>query len=134
MKGFHRAVTFTSVSGLLLMSSMAGAVELNIYGVGHVSADSVDDGQDSSFYAASSSSRLGFAGKNDIGDGWDVIFQYETGLDPTSQGGNDGNGPTSQAGQLFTKGRPSFVGLQGGFGKALIGHMPAVDQWITDNN
>ncbi len=134
MYGFKNKKNAIILSGLL-MGSGVSALELNVYGVGHVSADNVDDGNDSSMYATSSSSRLGFSGKNNIEPGWDVLFQYETGLDPTSQGTNDGNGSSAaNAGQIFTKGRPSFVGLQGGFGKALIGHMPAADQWINDYN
>ncbi len=121
--------------GALFMGSGVSALELNVYGVGHVSADNVNDGNDASMYATSSSSRLGFRGKNNIEPGWDVLFQFETGLDPTSQGINDGNGSSAaNTGQIFTKGRPSFVGLQGDFGKALIGHMPAADQWINDYN
>jgi predicted porin len=119
---------------LFIASQQAVALNLNIYGVGHVSADSVDDGQDSSIYVTSNSSRLGFSGDHELDGGLKAIFQYETGLDVTSQGVNDGNGGATSTGQIFTKGRPTFVGLSGDFGKVLIGHMPALDQWVNDYN
>jgi predicted porin len=119
----------------LFISSGINALDLNFYGVGHVSADVVDDGKDKSVYAASNSSRLGFNGSNHIADRLTVLFQFETGLDPTSQGTNDGNGSSAiHTSQIFTKGRPSFVGLQASFGKLLIGHIETADQWINDYN
>ena len=132
MVNFNRTIILT---GLLLASASSSATNLNIYGVGHLSVDSIDDGQDSSIYTASNSSRLGFSGSSQMKNNWTAFFQYETGLDPTSQGTNDGNGPINNGGeQIYTNGRPSFVGLEGAFGKALIGHMPAGDQWINDYN
>ncbi|PCJ35476.1 MAG: porin [Moraxellaceae bacterium] len=119
---------------LVLVSPLAAAMDLKLYGVGHLSADRVDNGQDASFYVTSSSSRLGFAGEHGVNANMTVIFQYETGLDPTAQGSNDGNGGADSSGQIFTKGRPSFVGVSGNFGKALIGHMPGLDQWANDYN
>ncbi len=118
----------------VLANHSAVAFELNLYGVGHLSADNVDDGQDSSIYMTSSSSRLGFVGSHYIDSDLKVFFQYETGVDLTAQGENDGNGGANSTGQIFTKGRPTFVGLSGNFGKFLIGHMPALDQWVNDYN
>ncbi len=132
-----KKITLQAVTTVLAFAIFpVTAVELNVYGVGHLSADSVDDGQNTSIFVTSSSSRLGFSGEHDLGSGLTAIFQLETGVDLTAQGGNDGNGPTDpeDAGQLFTKGRPSFVGLKGNFGKILIGHMPALDQWANDYN
>ncbi len=124
-----------AISTAIVLSSPAiGATEIQLYGLGHVSADSVDDGQDSSAYITSSSSRLGVKGEHAIDSSLTLIFQYETGLDPTAQGTNDGNGGADSSGQIFTKGRPSFVGLKGSFGKVLMGHMPALDQWANDYN
>ena len=47
---------------LVLVCQPTKALDLNIYGVGHLSVDSVDDGQNSSVYVASNSSRLGLSG------------------------------------------------------------------------
>jgi len=110
------------------------AHELNIYALGHMSVDGVDDGISSSVYIASNSSRLGVNGKYNVSDDFSVLFQYETGVDLTAQGGNDGNGGAQSSGQLFTKGRPSYLGLQGGFGQVLVGHLPFLDQWANDYN
>lgn len=121
---------------LLFMTSsrLVLANNFKVYGLGHLSADSVDDGVDSSLYVASSSSRLGFNGDYKINDSIKIIFQYETGVDLTAQGSNDGNGGAASSGQIFTKGRESYVGLSGEFGKVLMGHMPALDQWANDCN
>ena len=50
----------------LIYSTPSQAVEINLYGLGHLSADQVDDGQDSSPHPASNSSRLGFYGSQKI--------------------------------------------------------------------
>ena len=117
-------------SSMLFFCISAQATEINIYGQGHLSADNLDD----SLYVTSSSSRLGFNGSYVIDTDLKVIFQYESGVDLTGQGGNDGNGGAESSGQIFTKGRPSFIGLEGKYGKALIGHMPFLDQWANDYN
>jgi len=129
-----KKLTVITSSLYLLCCLPLEANELNIYGLGHVSADSVDDGKSSSIYVASNSSRLGFNGEYKIDKNLYTIFQYETGVDLTAQGGNDGNGGAESSGQIFTKGRPSYLGLKGEFGKALIGHMPFLDQWVNDYN
>lgn len=118
----------------LIYSTPSQAVEINLYGLGHLSADQVDDGQDSSPHLASNSSRLGFYGSQKISSDASIIFQYETGADLTAQGINDGNGGANSSGQIFTKGRPSFVGIKVTYGQILIGHMPALDQWANDYN
>lgn len=123
-----------TTSVYLLCCPYLQANEVNIYGLGHLSADNVDDGSMSSIYVTSSSSRLGFNGEFTIDDNVNVIFQYESGIDLTGQGGNDGNGGAESKGQIFTKTRPSYIGFEGEFGKALIGHMPFLDQWVNDYN
>ena len=119
---------------LLALSQHLLANELTIYGLGHVSADSVSSGEDTSQYIASNSSRLGLKGFYKLNGTLEVIYQYETGVDLTAQGFNDGNGGAESSGQILTKGRESFVGLRGDFGTVLVGHMPALDQWANDYN
>lgn len=132
----HKATLAVKVATLsaLLVSPTISANNVTIYGLGHVSADSVGDGQNSSFYVASNSSRLGLNGSYNISKDVDVIFQYETGVDLTAQGGNDGNGGAESSGQIFTKGRPSYVGLKGSYGTILVGHQNGLDQWANDYN
>ncbi len=108
--------------------------DLSLYGVGHLSADNINDGERSSQYIASNSSRLGFRGGHSLDPTLSIIYQFETGLDPTAQGTNDGNGDANSDGQIFTKGRPSYIGLKGKFGQVQLGHMPALDQWANDYN
>jgi len=127
--------SIVSVLGLTCLASLtAQGTTLSIYGQGHVSLDSVDDGQTSSLYTSSSSSRLGIKGSHVLRNNYRILFQIETGVDLTAQGSNDGNGPGESSGQIFTKGRPSFIGLEGNLGQVLIGHMPYLDQWANDYN
>lgn len=129
-----KKINVITLSIFILSCPCLQANEINIYGLGHLSADNVDDGVMSSVYVTSNSSRLGFNGEFTLEDKVKVIFQYESGIDLTGQGGNDGNGGAESSGQLFTKTRPSYIGFEGEFGKALIGHMPFLDQWVNDYN
>lgn len=110
------------------------AQNLSIYGVGHVSADSIDNGTQKSDYIHSNSSHLGFKGSHDLGNGLSVLFQYESGVDITGNGTGDGNGSANSSGQVFTRTRDSFVGLKGGFGTVRIGRLPALNQWLYGYN
>lgn len=116
------------------LSMPVRALDLSIYGVGHLSADSIDNGSTSSGYLHSNSSRLGFKGSHDLGNGLAVLYQYESGVDLTGNGTGDGNGPADSSGQIFTRARDSFVGLKGGFGTVLLGRLPALNQWLYDYN
>ncbi len=115
-------------------STPAKALDLAIYGVGHLSADSIDNGTTSSSYLHSNSSRLGFKGGHDLGKGLSILFQYESGVDLTGHGTGDGNGGATSNGQLFTRARDSFVGLKGNFGTFVAGRLPALNQWLYDYN
>lgn len=110
------------------------ALELSTYGVGHLSADSIDTDTDSSAYIHSNSSRLGFKGSHDVGNGATILFQYESGVDLTGSGTGDGNGGADSGGQLFTRARDSFVGVKGGFGTVLLGRLGGLNQWLYDYN
>lgn len=116
------------------ISTPAVALDLSIYAVGHLSADNIDTGADTSGYIHSNSSRLGFKGSHDLGNGLSVLFQYESGVDLTGKGTGDGNGGANSSGQIFTRTRDSFVGVKGGFGTALIGRVGGLNQWLYDYN
>ena len=121
--------------GGLIAASSAFALNLNIWGVGHLSVDNVDDGVDSAVHIASNSSRLAFSGDQDIKHNLKVVFQYENGVDLTGQGSNDGNGgPGNQSGGLFTNTRDAWVGLSGGFGTLHLGRVGGLNQWVYDYN
>jgi len=115
-------------------STTAMALDLSIYGVGHLSADGIDNGAQKSDYIHSNSSRLGFKGSHDLGDGLSVLFQYESGVDLTGKGTGDGNGGANSNGQIFTRARDSYIGVKGGFGTVLLGRLPALNQWLYDYN
>ncbi len=66
-----------------------------------------------------SNSRLGFRGKEDLGDGLSAIWQIESTV-PLDQGG----------GVLAS--RDSFVGLKGGFGTVRLGQMETVYKTLGD--
>ncbi len=123
----------TTLAGAATLAMPVQALELNVYGVGHLSADNVNDGADSAIHVTSNSSRLGFRGNQDIGDGMKVLFQLESGADLTGQGSNDGNGGGTTSG-VFTDARDSYVGLGGGFGTVLAGKLGGLNQWLYDYN
>ncbi|MCA1803908.1 MAG: porin [Xanthomonadaceae bacterium] len=62
-----------------------------------------------------------------------ALFQYESGVDLTGQGENDGNGPGSTSG-LFTAARDSFIGVSGEYGTLLVGKLGGLNQWVYDYN
>ncbi len=111
----------------------ASAFELDVYGVGHLSADSNDDGQDSQGYIASNSSRLGVRGRHENSQGLHVDIQYESGVDLTGRGTNDGNGPGT-SNNLFSTSRDAFVSLGGDFGTVSVGRLGVLNQWLYDYN
>ncbi|WP_303904582.1 porin [Thiohalomonas denitrificans] len=125
----------TALAGACALATPAQALQLNIYGVGHVSADSVDNGTDSESFIASNSSRLGFRGNHELGNGLAAVFQYEAGVDLTGQGGNDGNGAAAgSTSDIFTAARDSYAGLSGGFGSVVAGKVGGLNQWLYDYN
>ena len=118
---------------LCLGPGSASALDINLYGVGHLSVDSNDDGKTSQLYVASNSSRLGFKGGHDLDNGMRIVFQYEAGVDLTGRGTNDGNGPGVGNG-LFTTARDSFAGLSTSAGTVLAGRLGLLNQWLYDYN
>jgi predicted porin len=116
-----------------VLSAPVLALELSLYGVGHLSADSIDTDSDSSGYVHSNSSRLGLKGSHEV-RGAKILFQYESGVDLTGNGTGDGNGGANSDGQIFTRARDSFVGVESGFGTVLFGRLGALNQWLYDYN
>jgi predicted porin len=117
-----------------VVGAPAWAQELSIYGVGHLSADSIDTGSSTSSYIHSNSSRLGFKGKHNLGNAYSILFQYESGVDLSGHGTGDGNGGANSQGQFFTRTRDSFVGIRGDAGTVLFGRVGGLNQWLYDYN
>ena len=59
---------------------------------------------------STNSSHIGFKGSEALGNGMSAVFQVESGINPDVTGGNFAT-------------RDSFVGLAGGFGTVLMGHV-----------
>ena len=114
-------------------TTSAAPLAISIFGVGHLSADSLASGA-ASDYLHSSSSRLGIKGDYGLGNGNSVLFQYETGVDLTGAGVGDGNGGANSQGQLFTRTRDSYVGFKGAFGSVLFGRLGGLNQWLYTYN
>ena len=99
-----------------VVAAPAAFADSTIYGKFHVSVDSVDDDSTDvdSYFANSRSSRLGFKGSEDLGNGLKAIFQFETTV--LVDGGND-----QSVGTGFGSQRNTFIGLAGDFGTFLVG-------------
>ena len=101
-----------AVAGALAVPAAAMA-DATIYGKFHVSIDSYDNGgngaaEASGLSVSSNSSRLGFKGSEDLGNGLSAIWQTEStiGVD------GDGSGLSN---------RNTYVGFKGGFGTVMAG-------------
>lgn len=104
--------------------------DAKVYGVAHVSIDSLDDGTDSNMNVSDNASRLGFKGSKDVGGDLKANFQIEATvhLDSggvaqiTSRTDSGGDTVTDQTGfRGWLNNRNSYVGLSGGFGEIRIG-------------
>jgi predicted porin len=103
-------------------AAMADSGNVTIYGSVHMSVDSLNGGNngavpDADLYrktnVSSNSSYIGFKGSEDLGNGLKAVWQMESlvGMGDTGAGTNV-NSLTS---------RNSFLGLNGGFGTAILG-------------
>ena len=98
-----------------VVASPAAFAESTVYGKMHTSIDAADydNGRDN-VTVENRSSRLGFKGSEDLGNGLKAIYQIEFGI--RSDGGQEqvtGDGHTSL--------RNTFVGLAGDFGTFVVG-------------
>jgi predicted porin len=91
----------------------AQGMEVTIYGRAHVSVESItSSGKGSTQALKNNTSRLGFRGKEALGDGLEAFFQIESGValdDGTSTGSN------------VLGGRDSWVGLRNDYGAVKLG-------------
>lgn len=100
-------------AAMFAAASVAVAGDAEVYGLVHLSIDSVDDGgtgaaKEDGLFMMSNSSRLGVKGAEDLGNGMKAMFQFE------------GAVVVSDADD-FGFMRNTFAGLSGGFGSVLAG-------------
>ena len=95
---------------LMAGTAIAGEMHTKIYGKAHVSTESLNNGEDSSIFMSSNSTRVGIKGKyaTDV-EAFTVIFQFESNA--------NFNGETNNV----LSSRNSYAGLMGNWGKAIWG-------------
>ncbi|WP_172600338.1 porin [Sulfurivermis fontis] len=124
--------TITSLAVAAALIPFAASADVGIYGKVHLSADSLDDGTDSSTYLSSNSSRFGVRGSTDFGNGLSGLFQLEGGVTMASAKDTDGSGDNDDG--FWGTTRDSYLGLKGDFGTFLAGRLPAANQYVYDAN
>lgn len=132
----NTAMKKTLIALALVSLPVAASAEVILYGQIKAGAEYTESFEDNGprsrhdFALADFGSRIGFKGSEDLGNGLKAIWQFEQGI-------NIGSG-TWQAG----KGRDSFIGLEGGFGRVTAGNVSnpidantgAMDQWEGSGN
>ncbi|SFZ79332.1 porin [Chitinimonas taiwanensis] len=104
-----------AVLGALSAPAFAADNSVTLYGRLELGVEAFDNGDTSLMKVEGYSSRIGFKGEEDLGDGLKAIWQIETKVSPDS--GSNGTKPEDNS--LTT--RNSFVGLKGDFGTILLG-------------
>ncbi|TXT30973.1 MAG: ompC [Rhodocyclaceae bacterium] len=121
----QKKIIALAVAGLASTAAFAQS-NVTIYGIADVGIAQVrSNGSLTSTQVVSgglSTSRIGFKGVEDLGNGLKALFTLEYRLDMdknTTIGGNFANGTTNASGPA----RQQFVGLTGGFGTAVAGRL-----------
>ncbi len=107
---------------------------LQVYGAAKLSVDMIDTGSKvvgadtDLFKASSNSSRLGFKGAEDLGNGLSTVYQLELGINMDGSTSTVATGVTNTTtGAVSTTSvntlslRNTYLGLKGGFGTVLFG-------------
>src|SRR3569832_680580 len=99
-----------------LTAPLAAQAGVEVYGEARPSLDFVNNNdnapgnEDSTFSLSSNYSHLGFKGDEDLGNGLSAMWQIEQDVH-------------FDTGAAFSSARDTFVGLGGGFGSVMAGHM-----------
>lgn len=123
----NKSVILATAISAILAAPLANAAAHGgsnnvVYGKVHASVNNYDDADN--WQAKSNSSRLGFKGSEDLGNGMKVIYKYELSYDVTDGGGVSGTN------------RNSYVGLAGDFGTVKVGRhdTPAKSAFYASGN
>jgi len=106
MKVIKTGLVASAVLAVLAVPAMAA--DVTIYGRAHLSADHLDNGDDSAIKVSSNSSRLGFKASTKLENGLEALVQIEQEVRI-----DNGSGTWTS--------RDSFVGLKGDFGLVRVG-------------
>lgn len=102
------------------LAAQAQSSNVQIYGVLNPSVDFIDNGDDSGAVMSNNSSRIGFKGSEDLGNGLKAIFQLESAISPDERTGT-------------WTGRDSWAGLSSAsFGTVRVGAMFTAYKSSTD--
>lgn len=119
-----RGLVVAVTTAMLLSASFAASAAVEIYGKARASLDFIsnDDptagNEDSTVSLSSNTSRIGFKGDEDLGNGLSVLWQLETQVD-------------LDTGSVFQSARNTFIGLSGGFGTVLAGRYETPYRVVT---
>ena len=115
-------VAAIAAAATLPMAAQAG---VQIYGVIHASIDYVDpeqDGLDSFWNVSTNTSRIGFKGSEDLGNGLKAIWKAEVGYNLTSDRRYSNVGQDiNRVSPGWGAGRNAYIGLAGDWGTFLYG-------------
>lgn len=116
-------ISLAVAAALVPAAAMADTSNVTVYGKIHVSYDRLDNDAETGGFVSNNSSRLGFKGSEDLGDGLKAIWQYESNVN--LDGGGNG---------LFGSARDTFVGVSGNFGALTAGRQSWNDLFKHDAN
>lgn len=95
---------------LLAGAAMAGEMQYKVYGKAHVSTESLNNGDESSIFVSSNSTRVGIKGKYATNyEFFTVVFQWENQADFNGESGNT------------WASRDSYAGVMGNWGQVIWG-------------
>jgi len=95
-------------AALAPVAAMADSGNVTISGVMHMSVDSLDNGAYRNTNISSNSSKISFAGNEDLGNGLKAVWNVDSYVRLDNSGSTLGDGNT-------------YAGLSGGFGTAILG-------------
>lgn len=115
----NKKIIALAVAAAFSAPAFADSANVTVYGKAYLNIESVHNdkivapstNKSSAVRVLSDASRLGVKGSEDVGGGLNGIYQFEVQVDAN---GNGGNGFASGT-------RNSGVGLEGGFGKVIVG-------------
>jgi predicted porin len=116
----NKKIVALAVAAAFSTPALADSGNIAWYGKVYLNAESVKNdknvapAKDSALRVISNTSRLGIKGSEDIGNGMSGIFQYEVQVDTAGADTANGTGFGSAT-------RNSGVGLEGNFGKVIVG-------------